>query len=144
MTEFNWMTALGGGILIGISATLLLAGNGRIAGISGIINGAMLPIAFTKDHVWRWLFIIGMIVGGVIYEYLLPSKPTPTSVFSPWVMITGGFLVGFGTRMGSGCTSGHGVCGLGRLSLRSLVAVITFVATAMVTVFVTRHLLPSG
>ncbi|GAB4377556.1 MAG: YeeE/YedE family protein [Elainellaceae cyanobacterium] len=138
MAVFNSITALSGGVLIGISATLLLAFNGRIAGISGIINGA---ITFSKDAGWRWLFILGMILGGTLYEYGLASQPTPTSTFAPWAMLIGGFLVGFGTRMGSGCTSGHGVCGLGRLSLRSLVAVLTFMAAAMLTVFVVRHVM---
>ncbi|PLZ05237.1 YeeE/YedE family protein [Fischerella thermalis WC114] len=138
MAEFNWFTALVGGILIGISATLLLAFNGRIAGISGIINGA---ITFNKDEIWRWMFILGMLLGGVLYEYELASQPTPKSTFAPVAMIIGGFLVGFGTRMGSGCTSGHGVCGLGRLSLRSLVAVLTFLTTAIITVFIVRHVL---
>lgn len=138
MAEFNWFTALVGGILIGISATLLLAFNGRIAGISGIINGA---ITFNKDEIWRWMFILGMLLGGVLYEYGLASQPTPKSTFAPVAMIIGGFLIGFGTRMGSGCTSGHGVCGLGRLSLRSLVAVLTFLTTAMITVFIVRHVL---
>ena len=141
MTEFNWLTALLGGVLIGLSATLLLAFNGRIAGISGMVNGA---ITFTKQEVWRWMFILGMLLGGVLYEYGLASQPTPTSTFAPWAMIVGGFLVGFGTRMGSGCTSGHGVCGLGRLSLRSLVAVLTFLITAILTVFVVRHVLRWG
>lgn len=138
MAEFNWLTALVGGVLIGLSATLLLAFNGRIAGISGIVNGA---IAFTKKEVWRWMFLLGILLGGAIYEYGLASRPTPTSTFAPWAMIVGGFLVGFGTRMGSGCTSGHGVCGLGRLSLRSLVAVFTFLLTAILTVFIVRHVL---
>lgn len=138
MATFNGMTALLGGILIGISATLLLMFNGRIAGISGIVNGA---ITFVKAESWRWLFLLGMVLGGAFYEYGLATQPTPTSTFAPWAMVIGGFLVGFGTRMGSGCTSGHGVCGLGRLSLRSLVAVMSFMATAMLTVFVVRHVL---
>lgn len=141
MAEFNWLTALVGGVLIGMGATFLLAFNGRIAGISGIVNGAM---TFPKNEVWRWMFILGMLLGGVLYEYGLASQPTPTSTFAPWAMIVGGFLVGFGTRMGSGCTSGHGVCGLGRLSLRSLVAVLTFLITAILTVFVVRHVLRLG
>lgn len=141
MAEFNWLTALVGGVLIGLSATLLLAFNGRIAGISGIVNGA---ITFAQDAVWRWMFILGMLLGGVLYEYGLASQPTPTSTFAPWATILGGFLVGFGTRMGSGCTSGHGVCGLGRLSLRSLVAVLTFLIAAILTVFVVRHVLRLG
>jgi uncharacterized protein len=136
MAEFNWLAALSGGILIGISATLLLAFNGRIAGISGILNGA---INATNRESWRWLFLVGMLGGGALYEYFLAPQPTPRSVFTPWAMVLGGFLVGFGTRMGSGCTSGHGVCGLGRLSGRSLVAVLTFMSTAILTVFVVRH-----
>ncbi len=87
------------------------------------------------------MFILGMLLGGVLYEYELALEPTPKSTFAPVAMIIGGFLVGFGTRMGSGCTSGHGVCGLGRLSLRSLVAVLTFLTTAIITVFIVRHVL---
>jgi hypothetical protein len=136
MATFNWITALSGGMLIGFSATLLLAFNGRIAGISGIVNGA---INLTQREFWRWFFLLGLLSGGVLYEYILAPQPTPHSIFTPWAMIVGGFLVGFGTRMGNGCTSGHGVCGLGRLSVRSLVAVITFLLTAILTVFVVRH-----
>jgi hypothetical protein len=136
--ELHWMTALGGGILVGISATLLLVFNGRIAGISGMVNGA---ITFAKDELWRWLFLIGMVLGGGLYEYGLAPQPTPSSVFAPWAMIIGGLLVGFGTRMGSGCTSGHGVCGLGRLSSRSGIAVITFLLTGMLTTWLSRHVL---
>lgn len=138
ITEFNPVTALGGGILIGISATLLLALSGRIAGISGIVNGA---VTFNKTELWRWLFLIGMMAGGGLYEYGLATQPTPTSTFAPWAMIVGGVLVGFGTRMGGGCTSGHGVCGLGRLSPRSGAAVMTFLVTAMITVWLSRHVL---
>ncbi|MTJ51003.1 YeeE/YedE family protein [Dolichospermum sp. UHCC 0259] len=138
MVEFNWINGLIGGILIGISATILLAFNGRIAGISGMVNGA---ISFNKNDAWRWLFMLGMLAGGAIYEFILSTQPTPTSKFAPLTMIIGGLIVGFGTRMGSGCTSGHGVCGLGRLSVRSLVAVLTFLSTAFVTVFIVRHLL---
>ncbi|AFY70529.1 protein of unknown function DUF395 YeeE/YedE [Thalassoporum mexicanum PCC 7367] len=133
-----WAAALAGGVLIGISATMLLAFNGRIAGISGIINGCM---EFTKPELWRWLFMLGMLAGGGIYIYAIAPQVTPISEFAPWQMIVGGFLVGVGTRMGNGCTSGHGVCGLGRLSIRSLVAVLSFMGAAIVTVFVTRHLL---
>jgi uncharacterized membrane protein YedE/YeeE len=140
MAGFNWMAALGGGILIGISSTLLLAFNGRIAGISGIVNGA---IELTHRESWRWYFLLGLLGGGAIYEYGIASQPTPHSTFTPWAMIVGGFLVGFGTRMGNGCTSGHGVCGLGRCSVRSLVAVITFLITAILTVFVVRHAISS-
>lgn len=139
MIGFNELTALFGGILIGISATVLLLFNGRIAGISGIVNGA---ISFKSVESWRWIFIVGMLMGSALYEYVLAAQSTPISTFAPWAMLGGGFLVGFGTRMGNGCTSGHGVCGLGRLSLRSLVAVLTFMASAIATVFLTHHVLP--
>lgn len=136
--ELNWIVPLAGGMLIGLSATLLLLCNGRIAGISGMINGA---ITFKPEQAWRWIFMAGMLLGGAIYEYLWAQQPTPTSTFAPWLMLIGGFLVGFGTRLGNGCTSGHGVCGLGRLSFRSLIAVITFLSTAIITVYITNHLL---
>ena len=138
MIEVNWIAALVGGILIGLSTTILLAFDGRIAGISGIVNGA---IKFKPEENWRWLFIAGMLGGSLIYEYVFASEPTPVSSFAPVAMIVGGFLVGVGTRMGNGCTSGHGVCGLGRLSFRSLVAVITFMITAIITVFITHHVI---
>jgi len=136
MVEFNCITGLGGGILIGISATILLAFDGRIAGISGMLNGA---VDWKSKEYWRWYFLGGMLLGGLIYEYFLPFLPsTPIPDAKPLIMMVGGLLVGFGTRMGNGCTSGHGVCGLGRFSARSLVAVITFLITAMVTVFITN------
>lgn len=138
MVEVSWVTALIGGMLIGLSATILLAFDGRIAGISGIVNGAIR--LGRKEH-WRWFFIIGMLLGGLFYKYFFFPETTLSLSLNPWSMVLGGLLVGFGTRMGNGCTSGHGVCGLGRLSFRSLVAVITFMTTAIVTVWFTRHLL---
>lgn len=138
MADFNWIGGLIGGGLIGLSATLLLALNGRIAGISGMVTGAL---SFVAAERWRWWFLAGLLGGAGLYEYGLAATPTPSSTFAPVAMGIGGLLVGFGTRMGNGCTSGHGVCGLGRLSGRSLAAVLTFMASAGVTVFVTRHLL---
>ena len=138
MTAFDGTTALLGGVFIGISATLLLAFNGRMAGISGIVNSA---ISFRSGATWRWCFLFGMLLGGGLYEYRLAPQSTPLSTFAPGAMIVGGLLVGFGTYLGNGCTSGHGVCGLGRLSARSLAAVITFLTTAIATVFVTRHII---
>jgi len=135
--QASWIAGLVGGMMIGLSATLLLVFNGRIAGISGMVNGA---ITFARAEQWRWWFIGGMVAGGALYEYGLAPQPTPVSNVVPLAMIVGGFLVGFGTRMSNGCTSGHGVCGLGRLSGRSLVAVMTFMATAAVTVLITRHI----
>ena len=137
IVEFNWIGGLVGGMLIGTSATVLLLGNGRIAGISGIVNGA---IAFSKSESWRWIFLAGLVLGALLYEYGFAPQPTPVSTFSPVAMLIGGFLVGFGTRMGNGCTSGHGVCGLGRLSGRSLAAVLTFLTIAIFTVWVMRLL----
>ncbi|MCB0093124.1 MAG: YeeE/YedE family protein [Caldilineaceae bacterium] len=139
MAEFSWSSGLIGGVLIGLSATLLLLANGRIAGISGIFNGAIFNLS--GDAQWRWLFIGGLLIGTLIYEYGLATKPTPQGALAPISMIIGGLIVGFGTRMGNGCTSGHGVCGLGRLSQRSLAAVITFLATAFITVYIVRHVL---
>jgi uncharacterized membrane protein YedE/YeeE len=138
IAEFNWITGLVGGILIGLSATVLLAFNGRIAGISGMVNNA---ITFKSSETWRWLFLAGMLGGAALYEYVLAAQPTPKGQFVPWAMLIGGFVVGFGTRMGNGCTSGHGVCGLGRRSPRSVVAVLTFMATAVLTVFIIRQVL---
>lgn len=139
MAEFNWVTALIGGILIGLSSTIMLAWNGRIAGISGMVHGLVTPAA-SEVH-WRWIFLVGLVAGGALYEYGAGFGSTPQLSFMPLAMIIGGLLVGFGTRMGNGCTSGHGVCGLGRLSPRSLVAVITFLATGIMTVYVMRHML---
>lgn len=135
--ELNWPIALCGGMLIGLSATLLLLCNGRIAGISGIVNGALRG---GGAEAWRWFFLGGLLAGGALYEYGVAAQPTPTYSLAPWAMAIGGFLVGYGTRLGNGCTSGHGVCGLGRLSGRSLVAVLTFMAAAIATVFCLRHL----
>lgn len=132
----DWPPALLGGILIGLSATLLLALNGRIAGISGMVNGVMRLDSHT---LWRALFLLGLVLGGGLYEAGFAQTPTPQATVPAWTMVVGGLLVGFGTRLGNGCTSGHGVCGLGRLSGRSLAAVITFLATGFLTVLVMRH-----
>src|SRR5688500_1142887 len=123
----QWMTALAGGVLIGLAATLLLWLNGRIAGISGILGGVLLPK--TGDTAWRVAFMLGLIAAAGLYMALVPNAPQPRTDFSRAGLLLAGLLVGFGTRMGNGCTSGHGVCGIGRLSLRSLVAVVTFMAT---------------
>lgn len=133
----EYIPALAGGILIGISATLLLLLNGRIAGISGILNGAME--SRDGDRAWRWLFLLGLLIGAGGYLHWSGAAYHRADAFSPWLMIVAGLLVGAGTRLGSGCTSGHGVCGLGRLSLRSVVATLIFMATAAITVYVVRH-----
>ncbi len=133
----SWMSALLGGVLIGIAATLLLWLNGRVAGVSGILNGVLFRTA--GDTAWRYAFLIGLIVAAGAYMALAPGALLPRTDYSRPALIVAGLLVGFGTRMGNGCTSGHGVCGLGRLSLRSFVAVLTFMATAIATTFVVRH-----
>lgn len=131
------MTALAGGMLIGVAATVLLAFNGRIAGVSGMVNGVLLPKR--GDVAWRVLFLLGLVAGGGVYLALVPGAYAPRISFPVPALVVAGLLVGFGTRMGNGCTSGHGVCGLGRLSLRSLAAVLTFMATAIATTFLIRH-----
>lgn len=133
----DWMTALAGGMLIGVAATVLLAFNGRIAGISGMVNGVLLPKR--GDVTWRVLFLLGLVAGGGVYLSLVPGAYAPRAGFPVPALVVAGLLVGFGTRMGNGCTSGHGVCGLGRLSWRSLAAVLTFMATAIATTFFIRH-----
>ena len=132
-----WMLALAGGVLIGLSATLLLWLDGRVAGVSGIFNGVLFPAP--GDVSWRLAFLAGLVVAAGLYMALVPGAPVPRGDFPRVGLVVAGVLVGFGTRMGNGCTSGHGVCGLGRLSTRSLVAVVTFLATAIATTFVVRH-----
>jgi uncharacterized membrane protein YedE/YeeE len=126
-----------GGVLIGAAATVLLACNGRIAGLSGIVNG--LQSGSWSDRSWRIMFLLGLMGGADIMFLFMPSSLSQRVSFPALAVIVAGLLVGFGTRMGNGCTSGHGVCGLGRLSLRSLVAVLVFMVSAMTTVTVTRH-----
>jgi uncharacterized membrane protein YedE/YeeE len=126
-----------GGILIGCSASLLLACNGRIAGISGIVNGIYPNSSFERN--WRLLFLASLVTAAAVTFHFFPASQLHRIHFSRSVLIFAGFLVGFGTRMGKGCTSGHGVCGLGRLSIRSLVAVLVFMGVALLTVAVTRH-----
>ena len=137
--HFTPIWSLAGGILIGLSAALLLLLNGRIAGISGILGGLLHPRS--DDVLWRLAFILGLIFAPAVVAAFMPL-PVPTIDASAEVLVIGGLLVGIGTRYGGGCTSGHGVCGLGRRSLRSLVATLTFMATGILTVFVIRHVWP--
>jgi uncharacterized membrane protein YedE/YeeE len=136
-----WLSALLGGVLIGVSATLLLWLNGRIAGISGIAFG-LLQRSGMGEWAWRIAFLGGlMLAGGIALHVIGQSALSPAR----WpVLVVAGLIVGYGTSLGGGCTSGHGVCGIGRLSKRSIVATIVFVATAMATVYVVRHVVPGG
>lgn len=139
MENFTPYSALLGGALIGIAATLMLWVNGRIAGISGIVGGILFPAK--TDTVWRVLFILGLMSGAVVYSVATGSTPDIQVQATPLLSIIAGFLVGFGTRLGSGCTSGHGICGIARVSKRSFAATLIFIVTAMITVFVVRHTL---
>lgn len=137
MENFAPVPALIGGALIGLSATLLFLFNGRLAGISGIAGGLL---SLTRgDILWRAVFLAGLIVGTLLYQVVDPATAAITITDSVPVLIAGGLIAGFGTRLGGGCTSGHGVCGIGIISVRSIVATLSFVASAMATVAVVRH-----
>jgi len=136
--HFTPGTALAGGVLLGLAAALLALGCGRILGISGIVGGLFRPQ--TGDIAWRLVFIAGLGIAPVIWT-VWSTLPIPTIEAGPAALVVAGLLVGFGTRYGSGCTSGHGVCGLARLSPRSLVATLTFMAAGFTTVFLMRHAL---
>lgn len=138
LAHFTPLPALAGGLLIGFAAALLVLGNGRIAGISGILGG-LLDMT-SGDRAWRAAFVLGLFAAPWIFK-LFTALPAVTIASSPPVLVVAGLLVGIGTRYASGCTSGHGVCGLSRGSLRSLAATATFMAIGFFTVFVTRHLL---
>lgn len=130
-----YLQSLAGGVLIGLASWLLLASLGRVAGISGITAGALVPAR--GDAAWRWAFVAGLVLAGALAAGWLQ---TPATAQRPLALLLGaGLLVGFGTVLGSGCTSGHGVCGLGRRSLNSLVATLVFMATGAATVFVAAY-----
>ena len=136
--HFTPWSALAGGALIGLAAALFLLLNGRIAGISGVLGGLFKPVS--GDIAWRVAFVLGLVGAPLVYG-LFAVLPTPQIQASNAALVAAGLLVGVGTRYGSGCTSGHGVCGLSRLSPRSLVATACFMGTGFATVFVIRHLL---
>ena len=134
MHNFTPISALIGGLIIGLSVVLYFYATGRLAGISGIFENA---ITQTSQRVSNTLFLIGLVVGPlIIYNLVLPNNPIAFEITHSYLLIIpGGFLVGFGTRVGGGCTSGHGICGIGRLSVNSMVATATFVAIGVLTVF---------
>lgn len=135
---FTPYASLAGGVLIGVAAAMFVLLNGRIAGISGILGGLLKPVK--GDITWRVAFVLGLVASPLLYA-LFASVPTPRIDASWAALVLAGLLVGVGTRYGSGCTSGHGVCGLSRLSPRSLAATAAFMGAGFVTVFVVRHLL---
>ena len=137
MAEANLIGGFIGGILVGIAAALLLWANGRIAGVSGILGGIIIP-APLGERPWRSAFLLGLIAGPFGYELFSGKLPIEVQDNSLGV-IAAGLLVGVGTRLGSGCTSGHGVCGLARRSPRSLTATVTFIISGVITVYLFRH-----
>ena len=141
MSEFTPISALAGGALIGLSATLLMAANGHIAGISGILGGFLLgPM---PDRAWRGAFLVGLVAGPLAFAAL--GGATPFKAPGPLALaVLGGLAVGFGTRLGGGCTSGHGVCGVARLSRRSIAATLTFMLVGVATLALVRHGLGIG
>ena len=138
-TAFTPIASLAGGALIGLSAVLLMSLTGRIAGVSGIAARLFPPYA-DNEFAGRLAFVAGLVAAPVVVLVTTGRLPAQTIQANTAILILAGFLVGFGSVWGNGCTSGHGVCGLSRLSMRSLVATITFMATGIVTVFVARHL----
>lgn len=135
----SWLRGLAGGALIGLAAAGLMAFTGRVAGVSGIFGGLVLDRK-PDDTSWRGLFIVGLLLGPLLAAALSLSQPVTIS--SGWMaVLLAGFLVGFGTRMGNGCTSGHGICGMARFSKRSFAATATFMGFGFLTVFLLRHVL---
>ena len=139
ITQFTPYAGLVGGGLIGLSAVLLMGGAGRIAGCSGIFRH-MLTLSFNNEFIWRGIFIIGLIVGAIVVgPYVANAQNLTFQPLTPTII--GGLLVGFGTALSHGCTSGHGVCGIARFSMRSIIATLTFLIVAIVTVYVTHHVM---
>jgi hypothetical protein len=140
ITEFTPLAGLLGGALVGLSAILLMAAHGRILGASGIFAG-LLTLKFDAEFNWRLIFIVGMLIGTIFSGLLFFDISSITFSGGPLTTSAAGLVVGIGTVLGAGCTSGHGICGLSLFSTRSLAATCTFMAVAILTVFVTRHVL---
>ena len=139
MTNFTPVASFIGGVLIGLSAAAMLLFNGKIAGISGILAGVLRPVK--ADTIWRACFLSGMLVGGLMLRVYQPQAFDFGMIRSADALAAAGLLVGFGTRLGNGCTSGHGICGMARLSARSIAATATFMATGAAVVYAVNHLL---
>lgn len=139
MTHFTPLASTLGGLLIGLAAALLLFFNGRIAGISGVLGQALAPA--DGERGWRLLFLAGLLAGGAVLAVVHPAAFSAAAPRSIGPVILAGLLVGVGTRLGGGCTSGHGVCGIARLSPRSIAATLVFMVAGGATVFVARHVL---
>lgn len=140
-TEFTPILSLVGGGLIGLSSIILMLTVGRIAGISGIVSRLLPPHAKEADNGVNIAFVLGLLVTAPLYFFITGSQPEQIMTDNVYLLVAAGLLVGFGTVLGNGCTSGHGVCGLSRFSRRSLIATIIFMFTAFLTVFVMRHII---
>lgn len=140
ITEFTPFASLAGGVLIGLSAVLLMGLRGRIFGATGILTGFLTPSG-SSDFTWRAWLLAGMVSGPLAFRLLTGEMPAIEVPVSTAALILGGFIVGLGVTFGSGCTSGHGVCGMARLSPRSIAATVTFMITTALTVYVVRHVL---
>lgn len=139
-TAFTPWTSLSGGVLIGIASTLLMLLVGRVMGATGVLSGFFQPSS-REDFAWRAALLAGMVTGPTIVWIVSGDMPTVTVPVSTLALVVGGFIVGVGVTFGSGCTSGHGVCGMARLSPRSIVATLTFMVFTFATVFIMRHVL---
>jgi uncharacterized membrane protein YedE/YeeE len=138
---FTPVASLIGGAFLGLSASALLLLTGRVAGISGVVSGLLVPRR--GETGWRVAFVAGLLLGGVLVAWLVPGSVSPRQSATPtWLLLAAGLLVGSGTQLSGGCTSGHGVCGLSRFSKRSLVAVTTFMLTGGLAAYFVRHVLP--
>ena len=139
IVEFSWMSSLFGGFLLGISAMVLLVFRGDVAGINGMVSG-ILSFKF-KEMGWRINFVVGLIIGVFIYQWAYGSTSLVLEplVETKWVILAG-FIVGIGATIGNGCTSGHGICGMSRFSVRSIVATFTFITTGIITVYLVHHM----
>ena len=139
MNNFTPISAIIGGILIGIAAVILLLFNGKILGVSGIVSRAIFKPVL--QSIWSWVFLLGLILGAAVYRFIFPGQLMIVIEASPPVLILAGLLVGFGTRLGSGCTSGHGICGIARFSKRSIVATGSFMFFGMMIVYLMKNVL---
>lgn len=142
MENFTPVSAIVGGLLIGAAAAFMLWANGRIAGISGILGGILFPVK--SEIAWRILFLGGLLAASLSYVFFSGAALLISEQSTPVLTAVAGLLVGIGTRMGSGCTSGHGICGIARFSKRSFLATVVFISTGVATVFLLRHVLGVG
>ncbi|MEZ5977365.1 MAG: YeeE/YedE thiosulfate transporter family protein [Planctomycetota bacterium] len=142
IVDFDPVTAVVGGVLVGLSATVLLATHGKIAGMSGMV--ARLFTSSAEERTWRAVFLLGLLAGAALCFALVPGADAFVVTDDPLRLVAAGLIVGFGTRLGGGCTSGHGVCGLAVGSRRSLVAVLSFMGAGFATVYVVAHVLTGG